>query len=386
MEHSVKIVIGANYGDEGKGLMSRYFAKQYINDGSTPVTVFHNGSAQRGHTVDYEDGTRHVFHNFAAGAKDGSITYYDQTFMVHPMDFCRELKTLGFRPIVYCNPDSIVVTPADMLADHIIEDYIAEKSGAREYGSCGYGTWSTTDRIKERPDLAYTVRDFATGEYRKICSSINEWVVSRIRAFSVDLELIPHWKKYFEPDSELIRNMWIHFHHDMKMFLGYVKFTSFKTVWSLFDSIIFEGAQGLLLDKDRDDIWTTTAKTGLYNPYMTLEENARDDFAAEVCYVSRSYVTRHGDGPLRNEVSKDKLGDVLSDQTNVFNEFQGNLRYATLSKNDVAGAIAKDFNIIEHGPYYLTTAYTHCNECDVYGGDYSSYSPMDVCDNRRKET
>ena len=33
MEHDVKIVIGANYGDEGKGLMSRYFAKNFLDEG-----------------------------------------------------------------------------------------------------------------------------------------------------------------------------------------------------------------------------------------------------------------------------------------------------------------------------------------------------------------
>ena len=188
MEHSVKIVIGANYGDEGKGLMSRFFTKQFVEEGKRPVTVFHNGSAQRGHTADYEDGSRHVFHNFCAGAKDGSATYYADTFLIHPMDFCREVRELGYTPPIFCSADCVVVTPFDMLADHIIEDYIAARSGAREYGSCGYGTWSATDRIKERPDLAYSLYEMATKNYGDGVESLKEWVISRLKSFQVDRE------------------------------------------------------------------------------------------------------------------------------------------------------------------------------------------------------
>jgi adenylosuccinate synthase len=45
MEHEVKIVIGANFGDEGKGLMSHYFGLKALDEGKSPITVFHNGTA-----------------------------------------------------------------------------------------------------------------------------------------------------------------------------------------------------------------------------------------------------------------------------------------------------------------------------------------------------
>ena len=376
MEHSVKIVIGANYGDEGKGLMSRFFTKQFVEEGKRPVTVFHNGSAQRGHTADYEDGSRHVFHNFCAGAKDGSATYYADTFLIHPMDFCREVRELGYTPPIFCSADCVVVTPFDMLADHIIEDYIAARSGAREYGSCGYGTWSATDRIKERPDLAYSLYEMATKNYGDVVESLKEWVISRLKSFQVDLDLIPHWKRFFEPGDEAFYNMSAHFLGDFLFFLEVAEIRSFDEIWRQNDAIIFEGAQGLLLDKDRDTIWTTTSNTGLQNPYKLLCDYT--DFHAEVCYVSRSYVTRHGDGPLEQEVEKSELGDNLFDRTNVFNDFQGGLRYATLSKLGIAREIEKDFRIAENGRYDLKLALTHCNEHEIYGGDYRSYSPMDV--------
>lgn len=56
----VKVVIGANYGDEGKGLMTNYFARQADKKHKKCLNILFNGGAQRGHTVENGD-FRHVF-------------------------------------------------------------------------------------------------------------------------------------------------------------------------------------------------------------------------------------------------------------------------------------------------------------------------------------
>ena len=43
----IKIVIGANFGDEGKGKLTDYYTKNADNC----IVVCSNGGAQRGHTV-----------------------------------------------------------------------------------------------------------------------------------------------------------------------------------------------------------------------------------------------------------------------------------------------------------------------------------------------
>lgn len=50
----MKIVCGANWGDEGKGLMTDYFSQK-----PNSIVVCSNGGAQRGHTVTTPDGIRH---------------------------------------------------------------------------------------------------------------------------------------------------------------------------------------------------------------------------------------------------------------------------------------------------------------------------------------
>ena len=62
MKQKIKIVIGANFGDEGKGLITDFFSYCLPT-----LVVMSNGGAQRGHTVDTADGKHHVFKHFGSG-------------------------------------------------------------------------------------------------------------------------------------------------------------------------------------------------------------------------------------------------------------------------------------------------------------------------------
>lgn len=61
-------VIGANYGDEGKGLVT-----DALSHNDTTVVRF-NGGGQAGHTVVTPDGRRHVFKHIGAGSFRGAHT------------------------------------------------------------------------------------------------------------------------------------------------------------------------------------------------------------------------------------------------------------------------------------------------------------------------
>ena len=52
---NVKVVIGANFGDEGKGLMTDYFSYEAKKNKKSCIVVCHNGGAQKGHTVVTKD-------------------------------------------------------------------------------------------------------------------------------------------------------------------------------------------------------------------------------------------------------------------------------------------------------------------------------------------
>ena len=83
---NIKVVIGANYGDEGKGLMTDYFSAA-LKDA---IVVRFNGGGQAGHTVTTEDGKRHVFGNICSGSFVGLPSYFSSYFVVNPITFNKE--------------------------------------------------------------------------------------------------------------------------------------------------------------------------------------------------------------------------------------------------------------------------------------------------------
>ena len=95
-----------------------------------------------------------------------------------------------------------------------------------------------------------------------------------------------------------------------------------------FQHLIFETGQGLLLDQDYEAYapHLTSSKTGIHNPTIFLEKRGLS--LEEAIYVTRPYVTRHGNGPLPCEVDRFELPGVGEDLTNRPNQWQGTLRYA----------------------------------------------------------
>ena len=83
----IKIVIGAQYGDEGKGRTVDYFTRECKN--GDMAVVLTNGGAQRGHTVVKGD-KRHIFHHFGSGTMNCADTIISEIFQVNPMVFSTE--------------------------------------------------------------------------------------------------------------------------------------------------------------------------------------------------------------------------------------------------------------------------------------------------------
>ena len=121
---NIKVIIGASYGDEGKGLAADFFGAQE-KEKNGAVNVLTNGGPQRGHTVELADGRRHVFKHFGAATFRGAAAYYAQQFLVNPMEFLREfdeLSGLYWAPEAYMHPQCRFTTPWDMLANQMLRE------------------------------------------------------------------------------------------------------------------------------------------------------------------------------------------------------------------------------------------------------------------------
>lgn len=324
------VVIGAGYGDEGKGLTTDFLASRAATaeDPSTALAVRFNGGAQAGHTV-HEGGRRHVFGHVGSGAFSGAETFLSRFFVCHPMVFPRELaelEALGVNPVVRVDPSAPVTVPYDVMINQALET----ARGNGRHGSCGIGFGETIER--EENGFALHVADLRD-------ALVLRERLERIRAVHLPARLaqfgLPALDKRLLADTIIDR-----FIEDSSEFLDRVHIEPIERAVQN-RTVIFEGAQGLLLDMDYGAFpHVTRSNTGLRNVVELASDAGLT--ALDVHHITRAYVTRHGAGPLVHE-QPGKPFDAIIDETNAPNAWQGNLRYGWLDLDVLADAVEWDF-------------------------------------------
>jgi adenylosuccinate synthase len=346
MQRTAKVVIGANYGDEGKGLMTDYHVAPA---GANGIVVRFNGGAQAGHTVTSPDGTRHVFSHFGSGTLAGAATFLSRHFVCHPSLFFKEidrLKAAGIQdiPPVFVDDRAPVSTLYDILINQIVERH----RGNARHGSCGMGFGETIERNLD-PQFALTVGDLLKGSgylLHRLDAIRKNYVPQRLSKLGIE-HLDDETMGRLADDTALQ-----HYAHKVILFS---KATTVARPDMLADRalVVFEGAQGLLLDQDRGAFpYVTRSNTGIRNALDVAVEAGIG--ALDVTYATRAYLTRHGAGPLANELPS-KPYDGIHDATNIPNEFQGTLRFAHLDLDLLEQTIRADFADTVHAPAIAAT-------------------------------
>ena len=341
-------VIGKNFGDEGKG----YTCSRLASSLKKSLIIKHNGGGQAGHTVEDPEGKwRFIHHQIGAGAEYHVPTLFADSFMPDLFQLGKEVKDFmelfGFQPILYSEKNSRITTIDDVLLNMGAE--LAR--GKNRHGSCGMGieecvqrnaagygitvkelaTWSKMellDRLKQ-------IREEYTGRRAKIlgiqepASSIDK---NQSNLMNLSTASNPsNSSNISNPYYEMLNNETVleNFVEEVKENVKLLTLVDADRKWlEEFQHLIFETGQGLLLDQDYEAYapHLTSSKTGIHNPAIFLEKRGLS--LDEAIYVTRPYVTRHGNGPLPCEVERSELPGVGEDLTNRPNEWQGTLRYA----------------------------------------------------------
>jgi len=317
-------VIGAGYGDEGKGLVVDTLAS-----GDTTVVRF-NGGAQAGHTVTTPDGRAHVFHHFGAGAFAGAATHLSRFFLVNPILWAEEAETLrrlGARRDASVDRQAPVTLPFDMMLNQIAE----RARGAARHGSCGLGIGETIERDAHE---ALQVRAGDLPNRAKLVSTLarvrRDWIAPRLAALGVGALTAEERDALADP---AIDASWL---DDAGRFAAVTRLAQAPPPGPL----IFEGAQGLKLDQTRGAFpHVTRSNTGCRNVVALTREWGVERL--ELVYVSRIYRTRHGAGPLARESARAPVAR-FADLTNADNPWQGRLRFAPLDLDELGLDIAAD--------------------------------------------
>ena len=334
-----RIVIGANYGDEGKGTVVASLA----NKADNVLNVLTNGGSQRGHSILTKDGSI-TFKHFGSGTYFGADNYYSRFFILNPIQFVQEYETLIVKPgYIYRDWECLWSTPFDIMANQISEEL------RKRQCSCGMGIWNTIKRYKEMPAIAFD--DFVSSDEIERLAYLR-----RVKEYYERSLTIPdRWKSVWDSP-----NLLCHFISDC-MFMWEHTFPC-RLNSLCYEELIFENGQGLLLcDTGKDTPDTTPSNTGVRYALDMAKELWIEDITAH--YVTRPYLTRHGEGLIMNQEERNSISSlILEDRTNHYNPFQGEFRYGKLDISNLYDRIKSDAGNI---PFELEV--THCDEMDRTG-------------------
>ena len=287
----VKVVLGLAFGDEGKGVTVQNLVREAQNQGKSVAVVRFSGGPQAAHTVQVGD-KKHICSTYGAGVLLGAPTYLLEHVYFDP--YCannerKALEELGIKdPELYVSVFAKWITPWDVFFDRSDNKVLG-------HGSCGKGIHATF--VRNQHGVNYTV---AKEWYAKKYGFRSEEADSfKMDYHNAHMELHKHGMRTFH-DANLLEKL------------------------KQYDVVVCEGSQGLLLDMDYGFYpYVTPSHTGLDN----IKDSQIPLENAEVYLVTRSYMTRHGNGfEPRGNAPKKYIESQIGIETNIFNNYQGNFK------------------------------------------------------------
>ena len=319
------IVVDLGFGDGGKGLLTDYLARQF----DAGLVVRYNGGAQAGHNVIAPDGRQHTFSQFGSATFiPGVKTYLSKYVVVHPGALLLEGDILvgkGVRDAfarLRVSDQALIITPFHQAANHIREML----RGANRHGSCGVGVGEAVEDALANAENCVRAGDLCDlPRLRRKLRSIREQ--KRAQLSELFKEKLPgealarEWQIF---EREDVMDAWISSISRIGE-LGLVTPDALLQSWlQQAETVVFEGAQGVLLDAQAGfHPFTTWSRCTAANAYDLIHALAPGAQVRQMG-VMRCYTVRHGPGPLPTET--DVLSPVVSEH-NQPNAWQGPVRY-----------------------------------------------------------
>ncbi len=318
------VVVDLGFGDGGKGLVTDRLVREL---GAHTVVRF-NGGAQAGHNVVTPGGRHHTFAQFGAGSfVPGVRTHLSRHVVVHPTALLVEAARLAERGVadalerLSVSGEALVITPFQQAAGRLRE--LAR--GAARHGSCGVGVGEAARDALLDPAGALRARDLgdaaglrrALGRLReRKRAELDELLRGLAGSPEADAE-----RRVLEGPSPA--DAWAEAAGRLAPLVRPGD-EALAARLALGGAIVFEGAQGVLLDEWCGFHPHTTWSTCTFERALDLLRAC--DFDGDVARVgvARSYATRHGAGPLPTE--EPSLSALLPEPHNAAGPWQGAFR------------------------------------------------------------
>lgn len=326
----VYIVTDLGFGDSGKGGLVDKICSEHRDQ--KVIVVRHSGGPQCAHNVHVGE-LHHTFSQLGSGSFAGANTAHLSSSVISPYNLWRECEqfSLNFKgnsPLISLalSENCLVTTPLHVAANQ-------EKERILRHGSCGQGYWETVST-----PLKLTMKDF--GDFHKFVDYMGS-LLDHYKAQGLKFDSGSNWDRIAVNERGVWEHYWKHCEDFRQPFYNTHNESDLRNYILSHDVIVFEGNQGVLLDEDYGFYphisGTSTPKHAI--KFLFPFSYDPDKFDLYNWGVIRSYLSRHGAGPLPGEAEF-----TFKSEDNKENEWQGPFRAAPFNHDLISYALKACFH------------------------------------------
>lgn len=285
----VDVVLGLQWGDEGKGKIVDVLAKSY------PAVARFQGGPNAGHSLQFE-GKKFVLHTVPAGVfREGSINIIGNGVVLDPIIFrqeCKEIEEMGV-PVT----ERIIISKKAhlILPTHRILDAASENAmGKGKIGSTLKGIGPTYMDKTGRNGLR--IGDTLAENFLERFNTLKEKHIQRLKQYDFQYNAEEHEAEWLDAIKYLKKFKIVDGEYEINEVL--------KT-----KRVLAEGAQGSMLDVDFGSYPFVTSSSTMCAGACTGLGIAPSKIG-KVIGIFKAYCTRVGSGPFPTELL-DQVGEEL---------------------------------------------------------------------------
>ena len=302
---SVDVLLGLQWGDEGKGKIVDVLTQDY------DIIARFQGGPNAGHTLEF-DGIKHVLHTIPSGIfHENAINIVGNGVVIDPIIFKKEIDALNKLEVDLTQKLLLSKKAHLILPTHKILDAASEKAkGKSKIGSTLKGIGPTYMDKTGRNGLR--VGDINSSKFK---NRYDKLVAKHCRLLDndfIDFDLDSLEKEWFE-GIEVLKSF---IHIDSEHYLHQAQKKGKK--------ILAEGAQGTLLDIDFGSYPFVTSSNTISAGACTGLGIAPNKIG-DVFGIFKAYCTRVGSGPFPTELF-DEVGEFIGKVGNEFGATTGRKR------------------------------------------------------------
>lgn len=304
---AVDLLLGLQWGDEGKGKIVDVLTKDYN------IIARFQGGPNAGHTLEF-DGIKHVLHTIPSGIfHDEAINLVGNGVVIDPVIFKRELNNLeqyniDFKEKLLVSRKAHLILPTHRLLDAASE----ASKGKAKIGSTLKGIGPTYMDKTGRNGIR--VGDLELDDWKERYTSLRDKHLAMIDFYNAEIEYdLTELEVEFFKSVETLKTLTF---IDSEDYL--------HTAEREGKSILAEGAQGSLLDIDFGTYPFVTSSTTTAAGACTGLGIAPNKIK-EVFGIFKAYTTRVGSGPFPTELF-DEAGETMGRVGNEFGATTGRPR------------------------------------------------------------